>query len=71
MHFWLWVVGFTLTFVPQYQLGLQGMPRRIADYDPANGWSELNAASTIGSLILALGLIPFLVAVVAGTAPAR
>ena len=63
LHFWLWIIGFTLTFVPQYQLGLQGMPRRIADYDPANGWSELNAASTMGSLILALGLIPFLVAV--------
>ena len=24
LHFWLWVVGFTLTFVPQYQLGLLG-----------------------------------------------
>ena len=63
LHFWLWVIGFTLTFVPQYQLGLLGMPRRITDYDPANGWSELNTASTIGSLVLGLGIIPFLVAV--------
>jgi cytochrome c oxidase subunit 1 len=63
LHFGLWVIGFTLTFVPQYQLGLLGMPRRITDYDPANGWSELNAASTIGSIVLGLGVIPFLVAV--------
>ena len=32
IHFALWVVGFTLTFLPQYELGLLGMPRRIADY---------------------------------------
>jgi cytochrome c oxidase subunit 1 len=63
LHFGLWVVGFTLTFVPQYQLGLLGMPRRITDYDPATGWSELNAVSTIGSIVLGLGVIPFLVAV--------
>jgi cytochrome c oxidase subunit I len=63
LHFVLWVIGFTLTFVPQYQLGILGMPRRITDYDPAMGWSELNALSTVGSIILGLGVIPFLVAV--------
>ena len=63
LHFWLWVIGFTLTFVPQYQLGLLGMPRRISDYDPANGWSELNAASTIGAAIMGIGVLPFLLAV--------
>jgi cytochrome c oxidase subunit 1 len=63
LHFGLWVIGFTLTFVPQYQLGLLGMPRRITDYAAASGWSELNAVSTVGSLVLGLGVIPFLVAV--------
>ena len=46
------LIGLNLTFFLQHQLGLMGMPRRIADYDPANGWTELNTASTIGSLVL-------------------
>src|SRR5215211_2782644 len=32
IHFWSWIVGFTVTFLPQYQLGADGMPRRYADY---------------------------------------
>ena len=65
LHFWSWLVGFILTFLPQYQLGAWGMPRRYPDYGTADGWTELNAISTVGSLLLGLGLIPFLVAVVA------
>jgi cytochrome c oxidase subunit 1 len=62
IHFASWVVGFLLTFIPQYQLGALGMPRRYADYSDA-AWSGLNVLSTVGSLILGLGTIPFLVAV--------
>jgi cytochrome c oxidase subunit 1 len=64
LHFWSWVVGFILTFLPQYQLGAWGMPRRYPDYVAEPGWTELNAISTVGSLLLGLGVIPFLVAVV-------
>jgi len=64
IHFWSWVVGFILTFLPQYQLGASGMPRRYPDYAANPGWTELNLVSTVGSLILGLGVIPFLVAVV-------
>jgi cytochrome c oxidase subunit I+III len=64
IHFWSWVVGFILTFLPQYQLGASGMPRRYPDYAANPGWTELNLISTVGSLILGLGVIPFLVAVV-------
>jgi cytochrome c oxidase subunit 1 len=63
IHFASWVVGFLLTFLPQYQLGALGMPRRYADYAADAGWTGLNALSTVGSLILGLGTIPFLVAV--------
>ena len=64
LHFWSWVVGFVLTFFVQYQLGAWGMPRRYADYPANPGWTELNLVSTVGSLILAAGTVPFLVAVV-------
>jgi cytochrome c oxidase subunit 1 len=64
VHFWSWLVGFVLTFLPQYQLGAQGMPRRYPDYLPEAGWTELNAVSTIGSALMGIGLLPFLVAVV-------
>ena len=63
IHFASWVVGFTLTFIPQYQLGAIGMPRRYADYAADSGWTELNMLSTYGSMLLGLGTIPFLIAV--------
>jgi cytochrome c oxidase subunit I len=63
LHFASWVVGFAVTFVPQYILGADGMPRRIADYPADRGWTELNLISTIGALLLAAGTLPFLLAV--------
>jgi cytochrome c oxidase subunit 1 len=64
LHFWSWIVGFTLTFLPMYQLGASGMPRRYPDYPASAGWTELNLLSTVGALLLAVGLLPFLLAVV-------
>jgi cytochrome c oxidase subunit 1 len=63
-HFWTWLVGFVLTFLPQYQLGALGMPRRYADYPAGLGWEPLNALSTAGSFLMGIGVIPFVVAVV-------
>jgi len=63
LHFAAWMVGFALTFVPQYQLGAEGMPRRIVDYAVSTGWGALNLLSTLGAFLLGLGTIPFLVAV--------
>jgi cytochrome c oxidase subunit I len=63
LHWLSWVVGFTLTFVPQYELGVLGMPRRVADYAASTGWIDLNVVSTIGAVVLGLGTVPFVAAV--------
>src|SRR5438477_1911907 len=60
-HFWLTFIGFNLTFFPQHMLGLLGMPRRIYTYDHHGLWEAYNLISTIGSGILALGVLTFLV----------
>ena len=63
-NFWLMMIGFNLTFGPQHILGLQGMPRRVYTYLPGYGWSLWNMVSTIGSYILALSVLLFLINVV-------
>ncbi len=52
-HFWLLFVGFWLTYMPQYILGLHGMPRRVASYPSNLGWQSWNIASTIGAFMIA------------------
>ena len=60
VHFWLMFVGFNLTFFVQHQLGLDGMPRRVADYLPSDGFTTLNRISTIGAVLLGASTFPFL-----------
>ncbi|MCU1357676.1 MAG: cytochrome c oxidase subunit [Acidimicrobiales bacterium] len=60
LHFWLTLVGFHLTFFVQHILGLEGMPRRVADYRASDGFTTLNRVSTIGAAILGLSTFPFL-----------
>ena len=57
LHFWLTVVSFNLTFIPQFFLGLAGMPRRIPDY--ALQFAEFNAISTVGAFILGFSQLIF------------
>ncbi len=52
-HFWLMFIGFWLTFMPQYIVGLKGMPRRVATYPSDLGWQIYNELSTIGAFIIA------------------
>ncbi len=60
VQFVLMFIGFNLTFFPMHQLGLMGMPRRIADYSSTAGWNDLNLAATIGGFTIAASMIPFL-----------
>jgi len=64
-HFWLMLIGFNLTFFPMHMLGIQGMPRRIADYSPTAGWTLLNFISTIGAFIIAISILPLMANVAA------
>lgn len=58
-HFWLFAIGFNLTFMPQHFLGFLGMPRRIYTYQSDRGWDELNLISTIGVFFQAVGILFF------------
>src|SRR5215207_11372058 len=58
-QFWTFLVGFNLTFFPQYLVGLDGMPRRIADYQ-IERWEPANMASTIGAFLTGLSVLLFL-----------
>jgi cytochrome c oxidase subunit I+III len=59
ISFWLVFLGFNLTFFPQHILGLEGMPRRVYTYLPETGWGDLNLLSTIGGLVLTLGVLTY------------
>ena len=60
IHFWLLFVGFHTTFLIQHWIGVDGMPRRYADYLPEDGFTLGNQISTYGSFILAISMLPFL-----------
>jgi cytochrome c oxidase subunit 1 len=60
LHFWFTFVGFHTTFLIQHWLGVEGMPRRYADYLPQDGFTLYNQISTVGTAILALGMLFFL-----------
>ena len=60
IHFWLIMIGMTLTFFPMHIVGLLGMPRRIYTYLPGQGWDTWNLVETIGAFIIAIGVLVFL-----------
>ncbi len=60
-HFWVFTIGFHLTFDPQHFLGILGMPRRIYTYQEGRGWEFLNMLSTIGAIIQGIGAIIFII----------
>jgi cytochrome c oxidase subunit I len=60
-HFWLVFIGFNMTFLVQHWLGVEGMPRRIANYPFLPGdATTLNQISSIGSWILGASTFVFL-----------
>jgi len=58
-HFWLFVIGFHLTFDFMHVPGLLGMPRRIYTYEPGRGWDVWNLIVTVGVVFQAAGVLAF------------
>lgn len=58
IHFWWMLIGFNVTFLPMFFLGIQGMNRRIADYLPE--LESLNFFVSIAGFLLGASFIVFL-----------
>jgi cytochrome c oxidase subunit I len=58
-HFWLFLIGFHLTFDFMHIPGILGMPRRIYTYEPGRGWEIWNLIVSVGVLFQILGILCF------------
>jgi cytochrome o ubiquinol oxidase subunit 1 len=54
--FWFWIVGFCLSFIPMYILGLMGATRRLDHYSAASGWQPLYITMLIGGVVIMIGV---------------
>ena len=59
-HFWLFLIGFNMTFLIQHWIGVIAMPRRYATYLPEDGITWMNQLSTVGAFVMAVSLLPWL-----------
>lgn len=55
--FWLWIIGFWVSFAPLYILGLMGAPRRLESYDASTGWQPMFVVSLLGFVLISLGTL--------------
>jgi cytochrome c oxidase subunit 1 len=58
LHFWLTFVSFNLTFFPMHLIGVEGMPRRVADYAPK--FASMNMFISLSSFALGASVLVFL-----------
>jgi cytochrome c oxidase subunit I+III len=63
-NFWLFFIGFNVTFFPMHQLGLIGMPRRVYTYPDGLGWNELNLLASLGAGLIATSIALFVANVI-------
>jgi heme/copper-type cytochrome/quinol oxidase subunit 1 len=59
-HFWLFFIGFNMTFFVFHFLGLLGMPRRVYTYPDLPYFGSLNLFSTIGAMVIVVSIVVFL-----------
>ena len=63
-HFWLFLIGFHLTFDTLHFAGMKGMPRRIYTYQPGRGLDTLNLVASIGAVLQAVAVLILIINVV-------
>ena len=60
-NFWLFFIGFNVSFFPMHLLGLAGMPRRVWTYPAGMGWDQMNLAATVGGVMIAASVLLFII----------
>ncbi|MFI4920921.1 MAG: cytochrome c oxidase subunit I [Gammaproteobacteria bacterium] len=58
-HFWLFIIGFHLTFDFMHIPGILGMPRRVYTYEASRGWGTWNMIVGIGAIFQATAILIF------------
>jgi cytochrome c oxidase subunit 1 len=58
-HFWIFLIGFHLTFDTMHIPGMLGMPRSIYTYEASRGWGTLNLIVSIGGFIQGIAVLLF------------
>jgi cytochrome c oxidase subunit I len=58
-NFWLFLIGFHVTFDVMHIPGILGMPRSIYTYEANRGWGTLNLIVSIGGIIQAIAVLIF------------
>lgn len=66
LNFALLFIGTNVTFFPMHWLGLDGMTRRIYTYAEETGWGDLNLLATVGSWIIAAGVVVLVINIIWG-----
>src|SRR5699024_6469994 len=56
-HFWLFLIGYHLTFLPMHITGMNGMPRRVFTFDVGEGLETTNLLSTIGAFVMGISTL--------------
>ncbi len=64
LNFWIFFIGFNMTFMPMHWAGLLGMPRRIFTYSSELNLELLNQITTAGAVVQALGMLVLIANVV-------
>jgi cytochrome o ubiquinol oxidase subunit I len=63
--FWCWIVGFCMSFIPMFILGLMGATRRLDHYDKSTGWQPFYVLMLLGGIVISIGVALQVVQIIA------